>query len=204
MLREIVQQEWEYQRERPFGRLVQLFVERIFRGGGDTDTEGLDVGVGLVLTLLAMPGGFVSVLLFDKYGSLLQWLRGQVNVDPLLIAFSDEYFLIVLSMTVTGAVAVWRWDAIFPDRRDYMNLAHLPVSSRTIFSDDPAVLCEVWIGSCDGSFAGECLLVSRSVHGAGAADGGFASKGVPKSVGISSRHCGDVPGDIAVYELRDS
>jgi hypothetical protein len=112
---------------------VQLVVARIFRGGGDTDAEGLDLGVGLILTLLALPGGFVSIFLFDKYGSLLQWLRGQTNVDTLLIAFPDEYFFIVLSMTVTGAIAVWRWDAIFPDRRDYMNLAHLPVATRTIF-----------------------------------------------------------------------
>jgi hypothetical protein len=133
MIREIVSQEWEYHRERPFGRLVQLFVARIFRGGGDTDAEGLDLGVGLVLTLLALPGGFVSIFLFDKYGSLLQWLRGQTNVDTLLIAFPDEYFFIVLSMTVTGAIAVWRWDSIFPDRRDYVNLAHLPVATRTIF-----------------------------------------------------------------------
>ena len=124
---------WETRLERPFWRLVQLFVERIFRGGGDSDSEGLDLGIGLVLTLLAMPGGFVSVLLFDKYGSLLQWLRGQAHVDTLQIAFPDEYFFIVLSMTVTGAVAVWRWDSIFPDRRDYMNLAHLPISSRVIF-----------------------------------------------------------------------
>jgi hypothetical protein len=133
MIRDLLRQEWDYHRERPFGRLVQLFVERIFRGGGDTDAEGLDLGVGLTLTLLAIPGGFVSVFLFDKYGSLLQWLRGQVNVDALVIAFPDEYFFIVLSMTVTGAIAVWRWDAIFPDRRDYMNLVHLPVATRTIF-----------------------------------------------------------------------
>lgn len=124
---------WEKYREQPFWRLVELFVERIFRGGGDSDTEGLDIGVGLVLTLLAMPGGFVSILLFDKYGSLLQWLRGQFHVNTLRIALPDEYFFIVLSMAVTGMVAVWRWDAVFPDRRDYMNLAHLPVSSRTIF-----------------------------------------------------------------------
>ncbi|HKS76229.1 MAG TPA: hypothetical protein VJQ82_23655, partial [Terriglobales bacterium] len=133
LLPEALEVRWERRLERPFWRLVQLFVERIFRGGGDSDTEGLDVGIGLVLMLLAMPGGFVSVLLFDKYGSLLQWLRGQANVDTLVIAFPDEYFFIVLSMTVTGAVAVWRWDAIFPDRRDYLNLAHLPVSARTIF-----------------------------------------------------------------------
>jgi hypothetical protein len=152
------QQQWEKRREQPFWRLVELFVERIFRGGGDTDAEGLDLGVGLVLTLLAMPGGFVSVLLFDKYGSLLQWLRGQLHVDALLIAFPDEYFFVVLSMTVTGAIAVWRWDAIFPDRRDYMNLAHLPISSRTIFlANLMAVLLLVGLVAIDVNGA-SCVL----------------------------------------------
>lgn len=133
LLAEYFEGQWAIYRQRPFWRLVEVFVARIFRGGGDSDTEGLDLGIGLVLMLLAMPGGFVSILLFNKYGSLLQWLRGQHNVDTLLIAFPDEYFFIVLSMTVTGAVAVWRWDAIFPDRRDYINLVPLPISTRTIF-----------------------------------------------------------------------
>lgn len=158
MLRDLIQQEWNYHRQRPLGRLVQLFVERIFRGGGDTDTEGLDLGIGLVLTLLAMPGGFVSVLLFDKYGSLMQWLRGEHNVDHLLISFPDEYFFIVLAMSVTGAVAVWRWDSIFPDRRDYMNLAHLPISTRTIFlSNLTAVLYLVVLVAVDVN-AASCVL----------------------------------------------
>jgi hypothetical protein len=105
-----------------------------------------------------MPGGFVSVFLFDKYGSLLQWLRGFGNVDPLQIAFPDEYFFIVLSMTVTGAVAVWRWDAIFPDRRDYMNLAHLPISSRTIFlANLTAVLFLLFLVAVDVN-AASCVL----------------------------------------------
>ena len=124
---------WEYYRQRPFGRMVELFVARMFRGGGDSDMEGLDLGIGLVLTLLALPGGFVSILLLDKYGTLLQWMRGTLNVDPLRMSVPDEYFFIVLSMTVTGAAAVWRWDTIFPDRRDYMNLVPLPISTRTIF-----------------------------------------------------------------------
>src|ERR1700734_3045165 len=124
---------WETFRQRPFARLVRLFAARIFHGGGDDDSEGFDLSIGLVLTLLALPGGFVSALLFEKYGSLLQWMRGVTDFNPLAAALPDEYFFIVLSMTVTGAVAVWRWDAIFPDRRDYTNLAHLPVSTRTIF-----------------------------------------------------------------------
>ena len=157
---------WEEYRERPFWRLVELFVERIFRGGGDSDTEGLDIGIGLVLTLLAMPGGFVSVLLFDKYGSLLQWLRGQYHVDTLLIALPDEYFFIVLSMTVTGMVAVWRWDAIFPDRRDYMNLAHLPISSRTIFfANLTAVLLLAGLVAIDVNGA-SCVLFPMVVSAA--------------------------------------
>jgi hypothetical protein len=129
-----IRNRWDRYRQRPFWRLVELFTARIFRGGGDADAEGLDLGIGLVLTLLAMPGGFVSLLLLDKYASFLQWLRGMTNVDPLSVSFPDEYFFIVLSMTVTGAIAVWRWDAIFPDRRDYINLVPLPISTRTIFS----------------------------------------------------------------------
>lgn len=120
-------------RRRPFFRMVELFVARVFRGGGGSDTEGLDLGMGLILTLLALPGGFVSILLFEKYGTLLQWMLGATNIDPLASSFSDEYFFIVLSMVVTGAVTVWRWDTIFPDRRDHMNLVPLPITTRMIF-----------------------------------------------------------------------
>ncbi len=148
----------EEYRGRPFWRLVQLFMARIFRGGGDSDSEGLDLGIGLVLTLLAIPGGFVSILLLNKYGTFLQWLRGAPNVDPLLVALPDEYFFIVLSMTVTGAVAVWRWDAIFPDRRDYMNLVPLPISTRSIFfANLAAVLFLVGLIAFDVN-AASCIL----------------------------------------------
>ena len=184
MIREIARQEWDYQRDRPFGRLVQVFVARIFRGGGDTDAEGLDLGVGLVLTLLALPGGFVSIFLFDKYGSLLQWLRGQTNVDTLLMAFSDEYFFIVLSMTVTGAIAVWRWDAIFPDRRDHMNLAHLPVATRTIFfANLLAVVFLVGLVAFDGN-AASCVLFPMVVSASQGSLLFFIKFGLVHAVGV--------------------
>ncbi len=175
---------WEEYRQQPFWRLVELFVERIFRGGGDADTEGLDIGIGLVLTLLAMPGGFVSVLLFDKYGSLLQWLRGEYHVDTLLIALPDEYFFIVLSMTVTGMVAVWRWDAIFPDRRDYMNLAHLPVSSRTIFfANLTAVLLLAGLVAIDVNGA-SCVLFPMVVSAAQGTLPFFVKFGLVHAAGV--------------------
>jgi hypothetical protein len=127
-----IRQRWEVYRRRPFARLVGLFIARIFFGGGDDDSEACDLSIGLVLTLLALPGGFVSLLLLDKYSTLLQWMRG-TTIDPLAAAVPDEYFFIVLSMVVSGAVAVWRWDNIFPDGRDYLNLVSLPISMRAIF-----------------------------------------------------------------------
>src|SRR5262249_10609138 len=61
------------------------------------------------------------------------WMRGESKVDLLAVAMPDEYFFITLSMAVTGAVAMWRWDALFPDRRDYTNLLPLPIPTSTIF-----------------------------------------------------------------------
>ena len=130
---EVVRHWWRFYRERPFLRLFRIFSERIFRGGGDTDADGVDLGVGLVLTLLALPGGFVSVLMFVKYSTFLSWMRGSPHVDPLMVAMPDEYFFITLSMAVTGAVTVWRWDTLFPDRRDYTNLVPLPISTSLLF-----------------------------------------------------------------------
>jgi len=150
---------WDEYRKRPFWRMVQLFVARIFRGGGDSDSEGLDLGVGLVLTLLALPGGFISILLFEKYGTLLQWMRGATNIDPFASTIPDEYFFITLSMAVTGAAAVWRWDAIFPDRRDYMNLVPLPITTRTIFfANLVAVLFLVGLIAVDVNAASSVLF----------------------------------------------
>jgi hypothetical protein len=128
-----LREKWEEQSQKPFPRLVSLFVGRVFHGSGESGDEELDFSTGLVLSLLALPGAFYSILLFDKYGSFLQWVLGHNHIPILTIVLPDEYFLIVLSMVVTGAAAVWRWDSIFPDRRDYANLVPLPISTRTIF-----------------------------------------------------------------------
>jgi hypothetical protein len=118
----------------PFGCLVRLFTARMFHGGGEPGSQELDLGIGVILTVLAMPGALVSLLMFEKYGSLIRFLRGERVFDPYKAATPDEYFFIVLSMVITGAAALWLWDGIFPDRRDYMNLVPLPISTRTIFS----------------------------------------------------------------------
>jgi hypothetical protein len=111
----------------PFARLVRHCVDRIFHGGDASEEDGVDFGVGILLGLLALPGVFSSLFLADKYGSLFQVLRGDLDFDPYAASLPDEYFFIALSMVVTAAVVVWKWDSLLPDRRDYANLAPLPI-----------------------------------------------------------------------------
>ena len=124
---------WDDSSQRPVLLLMRLFSGRIFKGGGELGADELDLGITVVLIFLAMPGTLVSLAMFEKYGSLIRFLRGDGSFDPFTATIPDEYFFIVLSMSISCAVALWRWNSIFPDRRDYANLVHLPVPLSSIF-----------------------------------------------------------------------
>ncbi len=116
----------------PLYQLVKLKLRRILYST-NADSEDMDAGIGVALTVLTLPGAFLSLLLFNKYGSLLRFLRGQVRFDPYAASLPDEYLFIVLAMLVGGGVALWKWDTVFPDRRDMFNVVPLPVHIRQIF-----------------------------------------------------------------------
>jgi len=124
---------WIVFSQRPSLHLLRLFAGRMFHGNGELGADDLDLGMGVVLIFLAMPGVLVSLLMFEKFGSLIRFLRGDGVFDPYVAAIPDEYFFIVLSMAVSCAAALWRWNSIFPDRRDYANLVPLPISLTRIF-----------------------------------------------------------------------
>jgi hypothetical protein len=132
-MKQFIQQRWQAFSHTPFGCLLRLCITRMFDGGGEPGAGELDLGIGVIVIMLAMPGILVSLLMFEKYGSLIRYLRGNPIFDPYTATMPDEYFFLVLSLTVTGAAALWRWDALFLDRRDYANLVPLPLSLRTIF-----------------------------------------------------------------------
>src|SRR5262249_38257276 len=50
------------------------------------------------------------------------------------ILLSDYYFFILYSMVIMGLVMVFEWDALFPDRRDYLILTPLPLRPNAIFA----------------------------------------------------------------------
>jgi hypothetical protein len=126
--------------ERPLARLVRHCVDRILHGGDTSEPGELDFGIGTMLALLATPGAFAAIFLADKYGTLFRFLRGEGKLDPFAASLPDEYFFVVLAMVVTGAVAIWKWDALIPDRRDYANLAPLPIPAGHIFLANAAAL----------------------------------------------------------------
>lgn len=120
-----------YDLERPLHRLIHHFVKRIFHGAGEGDD--LQFGIPALLGILSTPSAFGSIALLGKYSSLKLFLLGLPWFDVYRASIPDEYFFIVYSMVVTGAVVVLRWDRLFPDRQDYDNLAVLPISTRQIF-----------------------------------------------------------------------
>ena len=132
-MKKFIQTRWQNFSRAPFACLLRVFIARMFHGGGEPGAEELDLGIGVILIMLAMPGILVSLLMFEKYGSLIRFLRGNPVFDPYSATIPDEYFFLVLSLVVTGTAALWRWDALFLDRRDYANLVPLPLGLRVIF-----------------------------------------------------------------------
>ncbi|HZO57859.1 MAG TPA: hypothetical protein VFB63_34440 [Bryobacteraceae bacterium] len=121
-------------RRRPFPRLVVHFIQRMARAGGDNTAGDLEVGAGPLLGLLAAPGAFQCFLSIDKYSSLLNWLRARPSEDLIVASIPDKLLFIAVSMSITGIVAVLKWERILPDARDYANLGWLPVRPRTILA----------------------------------------------------------------------
>lgn len=83
-------------------------------------------------------GQIAALLVFVSAGFGLAALGAADATDlppqiGLLLTWSEEHFLIATTMLATGLLAVLSWDSTFPNRRDVMVLAPLPVRARTIF-----------------------------------------------------------------------
>ncbi len=103
-------------------RIVDLEVLSIHAGG--------DAGA-----LLAQ---FVALLVFISllFSVPAMFLGGKLRVPGqmfLIGLWSVQHFLIATTMLVVGLFAVLTWNSTFPDKRDLMILAPLPVRTRTLF-----------------------------------------------------------------------
>src|ERR1700726_5015629 len=86
-MKQFVKTRWQAFSRTPFGCLLRLFITRMFHGGGEPGAGELDLGIGVIVIMLAMPGVLVSLLMFEKYGSLIRHLRGNPIFDPYTARF---------------------------------------------------------------------------------------------------------------------
>jgi CubicO group peptidase (beta-lactamase class C family) len=81
-------------------------------------------------------GRFASLLLFLSLLFTAPVMGMNARLPPqgyLILEWSMEHFLISTTMLVVGLFAVLSWDSTFPNRRDVLVLAPLPVRSSTFF-----------------------------------------------------------------------
>jgi len=116
----------------PFWRLVAHFIARMFASDEEGASGSMSLGIGAVLSLLASPGALACFMLLEKYAHPRILIEGH-RFDAYKLSALDEYFFVVLSMTIIGLIMVLRWNRLLPDRRDFANLAALPISARDVF-----------------------------------------------------------------------
>jgi hypothetical protein len=81
---------------------------------------------------------FVTISFFFTLPALLMLMgSGSLGMTE---GWTPEHFFIETAMTMAGLVAVLNWDAAFPDRRDVLVLAPLPVRKSTLFVAKVAAL----------------------------------------------------------------
>jgi hypothetical protein len=160
----------------PFVRLVRHFLARLVRGGADSPSMELDLGVGGLLALLGVPGLFAAMLMADHYSSFLNWARGRLHQDIFVVSIADKYLFICVAMAVTGLVTVLKWDKILPDSQDYLNLAPLPIRPRTVLlANAAAIAIAVVVLAIDVSAASTVLFPALATASAEASLGVYAA-----------------------------
>jgi hypothetical protein len=112
-----------------FIALVRHFFGRFFDNEFIAQNADVQVTVTKTLALLASPG---MLLPFFRYTTYLA-LDGYPPEARLATLWFDRCFFFSFAILVMGGVTVLEWEALFPDRRDYVSLIPLPIRARTIF-----------------------------------------------------------------------
>jgi len=96
---------------------------------------------GDINKLLGQVGALLAALsLLSSLGGLRYANSRMPSGMILLSSWTDLHFLIANTMVVVGLFTVLCWDSTFPDQRDVLVLAPLPVRARTLFLAKVAAL----------------------------------------------------------------
>ena len=119
-----------------FRELVRHFFNRFF----DKDSISADAderaNVIQIIAMLALPGAVISLFMiadhpYIRSDAVRMWARS-----------GDRYGFVCYAMVVMGFVMTFKWDSLFPDRRDYLILTSLPISLKQLFTAKVIALCK--------------------------------------------------------------
>src|SRR5450432_3604256 len=138
--------------------LVRHFFGRFFDNEIVSQQGDMRTNVVQAFGLVATPGIFVPFYMIP------QRVRFNHPFDQGWTLLSDYYFFVLYSMVVMGFVMVFEWDALFPDRKDYLILTPLPLGGHTIFAGKTvALLLFLGLFVVDANFF--CTLLGPLVSG---------------------------------------
>lgn len=120
------------------------------------DLEALSVQADVIKLLGQFAAVLAMISIIQGGTALLADVDQMPDEARIATCWTMEHRLIATTMLVVGLFAVLSWDATFPDRRDVMVLAQLPVRARTLF------LAKV---AASGTVLGLCILVLNAVSG---------------------------------------
>src|SRR5215472_14797501 len=115
--------------------LVDHFFDRFFDKDSLTPEADERANVVQIVAILALPGAILSLSMIADHPMIRSeltrmWLRA-----------GDRYVFVCYAMVVMGFVMTFKWDSLFPDRRDYLILTPLPISLRQFFAAKVISLC---------------------------------------------------------------
>lgn len=113
----------------PFRILLRLFQNRFFENDNVSPGGGFQTNIYQVLGVLATIGAFVFFYLVPAFLTLA--LRPLTPRTEWTLR-SFELFFSALAFGISGFAALFHWDMLFPDRRDFLILAPFPIRLREI------------------------------------------------------------------------
>ncbi|HWR50383.1 MAG TPA: hypothetical protein VN428_04720 [Bryobacteraceae bacterium] len=106
---------------------LRRFLEHEFLSAGG-DLRDL---LSNVLAILGAFGVCVGFLLFQKHYFRILKLPAEMRAA---VSWSDQEFLMSMTIAIAGIFVIICWDALFPDRTDCMVLSAAPVRPRTVLA----------------------------------------------------------------------
>jgi len=114
-------------------RITRILIGHFFRRFFDNDTVQVDgdtqTTVVRALAIVAVPGLMVAFFLQNQYWRSPPW-----------VVIEDQYFFVLLSFVVMGAVSVFEWEMLFPDRLDFLVLSPLSLKPMQMLAAKAAAL----------------------------------------------------------------